>query len=371
MKNSIGENISLTIFGESHGAMIGAVLDGLPAGFEIDMDALRKEMEKRKAKGKLSTKRQEADEVRIVSGFFEGRTTGTPLCILIENTNTRSQDYAALKSRLRPGHADWAAFEKYGGYQDYRGGGHFSGRITAAVVAAGAICRQILEAHGVHIGTHILQLGDIHDDSLADAAYDRLPSLLDELSGCEFPVLDKQKGEAMKALIEQAADDLDSVGGILQTAVSGFPAGIGEPFFDSVESRLSHVLFSIPALKGVSFGEGFGFAVLRGSSANDPIQARADGSLYTLTNRNGGINGGITNGMPIVFQCVIKPTPSIYLEQDSADYATRENVRLAIKGRHDPAIIHRARAVVDALCAFCLLDLWMSKEAVRFFEPAR
>lgn len=367
MKNTIGNTIALTIFGESHGECIGAILDGLPAGFEISLEKLAWEMEKRKAKGTLSTKRHEADQVRIVSGFFEGRTTGTPLCLLIENTNTRSQDYAALKSRLRPGHADFSAFEKYHGYQDYRGGGHFSGRLTAPVVAAGAICRQILEAKGVKIATHIQVLHGIED-----ASFSSHPALLetqmDALNEAEFPAIDQTQAQAMKAEIEKAAGDLDSVGGVLQSIVTGFPAGIGEPFFDSVESSLSHLLFSVPAVKGVSFGDGFGFADLYGSQANDPLAVDEKGRIRTLTNRNGGINGGITNGMPIVFQTCIKPTPSIYKPQDSVDYATKQAVKLEIKGRHDPAIIHRARAVVDSLSAFGLLDLWMQHEATLAFE---
>ncbi|MGM9961050.1 MAG: chorismate synthase [Allobaculum sp.] len=364
MKNTFGNNITVTLFGESHGECIGVVMDGLPAGFEIDLDKLAWEMEKRKAKGSLSTKRHEADQVQIVSGFFEGKTTGTPLTILIANNNTRSQDYAALKYRLRPGHADLAAFEKYGGYQDYRGGGHFSGRLTAPIVAAGAICRQILESKGVKLATHITQLHGITDDNFDET---KLSVQMDELNQKEFPVLSETAGSLMKSEIEQAAVNFDSVGGVLQTIVTGFPAGVGEPFFDSVESTLSHLMFSIPAVKGVSFGEGFGFASLYGSQANDPIIAE-DGKITTRTNNNGGINGGITNGMPIVFQTCIKPTPSIYKKQDSVDYQTKEAVKLEIKGRHDPAIIHRARAVVDALCAFGLLDLWMSHQATASFE---
>lgn len=364
MKNTFGNNITVTLFGESHGECIGVVMDGLPAGFEIDLDKLAWEMEKRKAKGSLSTKRHEADQVQIVSGFFEGKTTGTPLTILIANNNTRSQDYVALKYRLRPGHADLAAFEKYGGYQDYRGGGHFSGRLTAPIVAAGAICRQILESKGVKLATHITQLHGITDDNFDET---KLSVQMDELNQKEFPVLSETAGSLMKSEIEQAAVNLDSVGGVLQTIVTGFPAGVGEPFFDSVESTLSHLMFSIPAVKGVSFGEGFGFASLYGSQANDPIIAE-DGKITTRTNNNGGINGGITNGMPIVFQTCIKPTPSIYKKQDSVDYQTKEAVKLEIKGRHDPAIIHRARTVVDALCAFGLLDLWMSHQATASFE---
>lgn len=366
MKNTFGNHISITLFGESHGEAIGAVLDGLPAGFEIDLDKLNWEMEKRKAKGKLSTRRQEADQVQFVSGFFEGKTTGTPLTILIANTNTRSQDYAQLKYRLRPGHADLAAFEKYSGYQDYRGGGHFSGRLTAPIVAAGSICRQILEAKGVHLATHIQSLhGIVDDDFDFDSAC--LTQQMDILNQKEFPVLNEQAEEKMKEEIQQASANLDSVGGILQTVITDFPAGIGEPFFDSIESTLSHLMFSIPAVKGISFGEGFGFAHLYGSQANDPIIIQ-DGVIQTQTNRNGGINGGISNGMPIVFQTCIKPTPSIYQPQHSVNYQTKEDVILEIKGRHDPAIIHRARAVVDALSAFGLLDLWMSHQATTSFE---
>lgn len=368
MKNSIGENIQLTLFGESHGEKIGVVIDGLPAGFEINMEKLSWEMEKRKAKGQLSTKRHEADLPQIVSGFFEGKTTGTPLCILIDNTNTRSQDYAQLKYRLRPGHADFTAFEKYHGAQDYRGGGHFSGRLTAPIVAAGAICRQILEAHGVKLATHIQSLHGIEDTAFdfADAAH--LEDQMDVLNQSQFPVLDEESSQKMQTLIEQTAKDLDSVGGVLQTVVTGMPAGIGEPFFDSIESNLAHLMFSIPAVKGVSFGAGFDFANLYGSQANDPFVLDENGQIMTSTNNNGGINGGITNGMPIVFQTVIKPTPSIYKPQASVNYQTRETVKLAIKGRHDPAIIHRARAVVDSLCAFGLLDLWMEHAATQAFE---
>lgn len=367
MKNNFGTNISLSIFGESHGEMIGCVLDGLPAGFEIDLDALQRDMDKRRAKGDLSTRRQEPDRVSIVSGFFEGKTTGTALTILIENTNTRSQDYAALKSRLRPGHAELSAFEKYHGFQDYRGGGHFSGRITAPLCAAGSICRQILAKKGVLIGSHILQLHHLHDEPFS-ADLSVLQKQIASMNQKEFAVIDDQAAEAFQEEIRTASKKLDSVGGILQSAVTGLPSGIGEPFFDSVESVLSHLLFSIPAVKGVSFGDGFGFASLYGHEANDPIEYN-DG-FRTLTNRNGGINGGITNGMPLLIQTVIKPTPSIYLPQKSADYLSHENVILEIKGRHDPAIIHRARAVVDAAVAFGLLDLWMSREATEAFAPA-
>ena len=366
MKNTFGNNLTVTLFGESHGQAIGAVLDGLPAGFEIDLDLLKEDMEKRKAKGALSTKRHEADEVHIVSGFFEGKTTGTPLTILIENKSQRSSDYAALKYRLRPGHADWSAFEKYGGHQDYRGGGHFSGRLTAPIVAAGAICRQILSAKGVEIGSHIESLHGIEDEKFSSD----LPTLKEQVlqtRAMEFSVLNKEAASQMEEAITNAAKELDSVGGILETAVIGLPAGIGEPFFDSVESVLAHLLFSMPAVKGVSFGLGFGFAGLKGSEANDPIYS-ANGSISTATNHNAGINGGISNGMPILIHTCIKPTPSIYKPQASVDYRTRENVTLEIKGRHDPAIIHRARIVADSLTAIGILDLWMASAATKSFE---
>lgn len=367
MKNSFGNCLNLTIFGESHGEMIGAVLDGLPAGIEIDLQELERDMNRRKAKGDLSTRRQEPDQVRIVSGFFNGKTAGTALTLLIENTNTRSKDYEALRYRLRPGHADFSAFEKYHGFQDFRGGGHFSGRITAALTAAGSICRQVLRSKGVNIATHIESLHGLKDDLFSEdpAVLKQQMELAEQL---EFSVLNEKSRELFQQEIREAAMDLDSVGGVLETAVTGLPAGIGEPFFDSVESELAHLLFSVPAVKGVSFGIGFEFAGLRGSVANDPIVAE-NGRIRMATNHNGGINGGITNGMPIRIHTVIKPTPSIYKPQDSVDYRTREAVRLEIKGRHDPAIIHRARAVVDCAVAFGLLDLWMSSAAEEYFAP--
>lgn len=369
MKNTIGNNIALTLFGESHGPLTGAVLDGLPAGFAINMERLQRDMKQRKAQGSISTARQEDDEVHIVSGFFEGRTTGTSLTILIENKAQRSGDYAALKSRLRPGHADFTAYEKYDGFQDYRGGGHFSGRLTAPLVAAGSICAQILEAHNVYIGSHIEQLLNLHDDSFANCQ-PLLNAQIERVNERRFPVLNLQTGRDMVARIEQTAKELDSLGGVLETAITGLPAGIGEPFFDSVEACLSHLLFSIPGVKGVSFGDGFGFAELKGSQANDPFVIERD-KICTTTNHNGGINGGITNGMPVRIHTCVKPTPSIYKNQHSVDYQTKQSVELQIHGRHDPAIIHRARAVVNALCAFGILDLWIARNGTLSFQRAK
>lgn len=362
MKNNFGTNISWTIFGESHGPAIGITLDGLPAGFKIDMDQIKADMNKRKAAGKISTQRHEADEVHILSGYYNGYTTGTALSILIENQNTKSKDYSAFHGRLRPGHADYTAFEKYNGYQDYRGGGHFSGRLTACIVAAGSICRQILKAQGIEIGSHIESLYTLSDEKFS-TDYDTLKEQIHNVNEKQFAVLNEDIKDTMIAEIEKAAEEKDSLGGILETAIIGLPAGLGEPFFDSVESILSHLIFSVPAVKGVSFGEGFGFAKLKGSQANDAFYY--DHEMKTYTNHNAGINGGITNGMPIYIHTCIKPTPSIFQTQKSVDYLTKENVDLQIQGRHDPCILHRARIVIDSVVSFGILDLYMSRLAVQ------
>ncbi len=349
MKNTFGQSVAVTLFGESHGPEIGAVLDGLAPGLKIDEDFIRHQLSLRRPHGKISTARVEADEFRIVSGVFEGRTTGTPLCILIPNTNTRSGDYA--KGLPRPGHADYTAECKYHGYQDPRGGGHFSGRLTAALVAAGAIAISALRQCGITVGTHISELAGIHD-----RCFENIEADIEALDDLVFPSLSSSASRAMQEEIERAASVGDSVGGILETAVLGLPTGVGEPWFDTVEGVLAHALFAIPAVKGVEFGEGFGFAGMRGSEANDGFRVE-EGKIVTVTNHNGGINGGITNGMPVVFRCAVKPTPSIFQPQESVDLETRQNVTLSLKGRHDPAIIHRARVVVDSITALVLCDL--------------
>lgn len=351
----VGQHISLSLFGESHGAAIGITFDGLPAGIPLDLGLIRTQLEKRKPKGKISTARQEADEFEIVSGFFNGFTTGTPLCLLIRNNSQHSRDYEKTKFLMRPSHADYTAFQKYHGFQDYRGGGHFSGRITAPIVAAGAICMQLLREHTITIASHIARCQDICDIPFSDTP-DTLSQQMQTLNESYFPVLSEEAARAMTARIEDAHSKGDSVGGILETMVTNLPAGIGNPFFDSIESVLSHLLFSIPAVKGVEFGLGFGFADLYGSQANDPLRIEG-GKVVTTTNHNAGINGGISNGMPIVFRTVIKPTPSIYQPQDTIDYQSMQNASLTIHGRHDPAIIHRARVVVDSMAAIALLDL--------------
>ena len=351
MKNVFGNNITVTLFGESHGSQIGAVVDGLAPGLEVDLNFIRKQLELRKPHGNLSTKRVETDEPHIVSGVFEGKTTGTPLCILFENSNTKSKDYAKTKDLVRPGHADFTALEKYHGFADYRGGGHFSGRITTPLVAVGAIFIQALQKKGIIIGSHIQKCGPIEDRKFTNHESD-----IQQVNELLFAVLDEQVRDRMQNYILEAAKEGDSVGGILETMVLGMPAGVGEPWFDTMESMLAHALFSIPAVKGVEFGTGFGFSNLKGSEANDAFEMQ-DGKVTTKTNNNGGINGGITNGMPLRFQTVVKPTPSIYKKQETVNVVTKTNEIMQIEGRHDPAIIHRARVVVDSMTAIVLADM--------------
>lgn len=355
MKNTFGSEIAVTIFGESHGTAIGAVLDGMPVGIAVDEEFIARQMSLRKSVGAISTPRKEADEVKIVSGVFNGRTTGTPITFIIENQDTRSRDYGELAYKARPGHADYTADVKYGGFQDFRGGGHFSGRITAGIVASGAVAISALKEKGVTIGTHILSCGGVYDRGFENISED-----IAYLDGREFAVLNPDTEDEMKAAIMAAKAEGDSVGGRLETAVYGMPAGVGEPWFDTVESMLSHALFSIPAVKGVEFGAGFGYADMRGSQSNDAF-VNENGKVGTSTNNCGGILGGITNGMPIVFRCAVKPTPSIYKEQHTIDMRSGENTTLQIQGRHDPAIVHRARVVVDSITALTLIDLLCQK----------
>lgn len=349
MKNTFGTSVSVTLFGESHGAYIGAVLDGLAAGIPVDAEYIKSRLSLRRPAGKISTARSEADEFTIVSGVFNGRTTGTPLCILIPNQNTKSADYAGRRL-ARPSHADYSAYLKYHGFEDYRGGGHFSGRITAALVAVGAIAESALKGKGIYIGTHIKRLACINDREFEDFRED-----INALSDMPFGVLDEDKGEEMKKAILKAAEEGDSVGGILETAVVGMPGGVGEPWFDTLESQLAHILFSIPAVKGVEFGKGFAIADERGSTANDAL-GMEKGRVVSLSNNNGGINGGISNGMPIIVRTAIKPTPSIFKPQQTVDFTEGREETLVINGRHDPAIVHRARVVADAAVALGLCD---------------
>lgn len=360
MKNTFGASLSVTLFGESHGEEIGVILDGLAPGIKIDHDNIKKMLSRRRPSGNISTKRVESDNYRIVSGVFNDRTTGTPLCILIPNTNTKSADYSEAAFIPRPSHADYTAFCKYKGYQDYRGGGHFSGRLTAPLVAAGAIVETALKEKNIHIGTHISYLGGFKDRNIS-SENDILA-----LSDSDFPTLEESTWNKMKEYISSIALEGDSVGGILETAIYGFPAGVGEPWFDGIESVISKSIFGIPAIKGIEFGLGFGFANGKGSTLNDMFLSEK-GKIYTSSNNNGGINGGISNGMPITFRCAVKPTPSIYKTQKSVNLKTMENTELSIQGRHDPAIIHRACPVVNAVCSLCVYDILSSYYGTEYF----
>ncbi len=350
MKNTFGNSVAVTIFGESHGEFIGAVIDGLAPGIKVDNEYIAHMLTLRRPDGKISTPRKEKDEFKIVSGVVAGTTTGTPVTILIPNENVQSGDYSQMKTVARPSHADYTAQCKYHGYQDSRGGGHFSGRITAALVAAGAICRYALMQKGILIGTHVKKCAGVSDREFNDLNAD-----ITELNDKTIAILDKAAGEKMVMAIIQAATEGDSIGGVLETAITGMPAGVGEPWFDSVEGMLSHMMFSIPAVKGIEFGLGFDIADMRGSEANDPFRMEGD-RVVSTTNNNGGINGGITNGMPIIFRTAIKPTPTIFKPQNTIDFKTMTETVLEPKGRHDPAIVHRARVVQDAASAIVLCD---------------
>ena len=351
MKNSFGNSVTVTLFGESHGSVIGAVLDGIAPGIRIDHDYVAARMNERRPFGKCSTARCEEDKPEFLSGIYNGYTTGTPICVVIRNADAKSSDYSAILDTPRPSHADYTARCKYHGYEDARGGGHFSGRVTAALVAAGAIVRSALEDKGIYIGTHILRLGGISDRAFGDYASD-----LATLGSASFPTLDGESGEKMKEVIARLGEDGNSIGGVLETAITGIPAGVGEPWFDTVEGLIAHALYSIPGVKGVEFGLGFGFADALGSEVNDAFTVE-DGEVRTVTNNNGGVNGGITNGMPIVFRTAIKPTPSIRTEQDTVSLSKMEKTKISVTGRHDPCIVPRARAVIDAVTASAVADM--------------
>lgn len=355
MKNSLGQNVTVTVFGESHGAGIGAVLDGMPAGIPIDEEFIKHQLCLRRPSGDISTPRIEADNYIIYSGVYNGFTTGTPICIVIPNENTKSKDYETDRFKARPSHADYVAYEKYHGFEDYRGGGHFSGRVTAVLVAVGAIAISALKQNGIIVGTHISRCAGVSDVNFSD-----LETEINALNDLSFAVIDSKKGEEMKTAIKAARSECDSVGGVLETAVLGMPVGVGEPWFDTLEGLLSHALFSIPAVKGVEFGLGFGISDIKGSQANDSFEI-IDGNIITKTNNNGGINGGISNGMPIIFRTAVKPTPTIAKPQETVDFKENEKVILQAVGRHDPCIVHRARVVVDSMVAITLCDALTAK----------
>lgn len=351
-----GNNLKVSIFGESHGSGIGITIDGLPSGFEIDIDKIMIEMGRRApGKSSISTARKESDKPEILSGYFEGKTTGTPLCAMIRNGDTKSKDYGKLKDLMRPGHADYTGNIKYKGFNDYRGGGHFSGRITAPLVFAGAICKQILEEKGIFIGAHINSIANIKDKSFLDFAKIDKKDLLD-FKNFEVPLINKEIEEDIRRVILETKAKGDSVGGTIECVVLGIEAGIGDPFFDSVESTLAHLMFSVPAVKGIEFGKGFEMANMNGSECNDEYYYE-ENKIKTKSNNNGGILGGITNGMPIIFKVAIKPTPSIIKEQQTIDIKNKQNTTLKIEGRHDPCIVQRALPVIEAVTAIALVDL--------------
>lgn len=358
MSGMWGSKIKLSIFGESHGNAIGITIDGLPAGFSIDMDKIMMEMARRApGKSSLSTPRKESDIPEILSGYFEGKTTGTPLCAIIRNSNTKSKDYSKLKDVMRPGHADYTGAIRYKGFNDYRGGGHFSGRITAPLVFAGAICKQILEVKGIIVSAHINSIGKIKDCSFLES--DISDELLNSFKEKELPLINTKLEDEMRQEILRARSSGDSLGGTIECAILGVSPGIGDPFFDSVESTLAHLMFSVPAVKGIEFGKGFDISKMRGSEANDEYYLE-NGNIKTKTNNNGGILGGITNGMPIIFNVAIKPTASIFKEQNAVNIVTMEETTLCIEGRHDPCIVQRALPVIEAVAAIGITELMNS-----------
>lgn len=362
--NILGQNITLTLFGESHGEAIGAVLDGMTAGIQVDEEFIAAQLSKRRPQGATDTARREKDNFKIVSGVFNGYTTGAPICILIPNEDTRSGDYSKTYGLARPAHADYTAHVKYAGFEDYRGGGHFSGRITAGIVAAGAIAIKALENKGIKIGTHILSCGGVKDADLLGC--NSTAQAIDTINSKPFPVINSIEDE-ITAAITDAKNNLDSIGGIVQTAITGLEAGIGEPWFDSLEGVISKAVFALGGVKGIEFGGGFSLANMRGSEANDPMRI-IDGKVQTTTNYSGGINGGISNGMPIVFNTAVKPTPSIAQSQQTVNFLTGEEQTLNLTGRHDPAIVRRICIVISSLIAIVLCDIISIKKGTDFLR---
>lgn len=353
--SSWGERIKISVFGESHGNGIGVVIDGLPAGEEIDTDAVYVQMSRRApGRDKTATPRLEKDIPEILSGMLGGKTTGAPLCAVIRNTNTRSQDYGNVLFCPRPGHADYTGFVRYGGFNDISGGGHFSGRLTAPLTFAGAVCRQILERRGIKIAAHIASIGSVKDKLFAPV---NIPGeLIGKLSSSRFGLIDASAEEPMRALVEQCRMAQDSIGGTVECAVVGMPAGVGSPMFEGIENLISSIVFGIPAVKGIEFGAGFAVSEMRGSENNDEFCYDGD-TVRTRTNNHGGILGGISSGMPIIFRAAFKPTPSISQQQNTVDLQKHENTVLEIHGRHDPCIVPRAVPVVEAAAAIAVTEL--------------
>lgn len=355
MSSTYGETIKISVFGESHGNGIGVVMDGLPAGETLDKDKILQQMARRApGKDKTATPRKESDFPNVLSGLLGNTLTGAPLCAVIENTNTRSADYGNLLTKPRPGHSDYTAFVKYKGANDIRGGGHFSGRITAPLVFAGAVCRQLLEKKGIQIAAHIASIGAVKDQAFDPVSIDT--KLMERLSASSFALIDESVESAMRDEVESARLAQDSIGGTIECAVTGLPAGIGGPMFDGVEGAVAKAVFGVPAIKGIEFGAGFALTEMRGSQSNDPFRMDGD-RVVTETNNCGGILGGITDGMPLLFRAAVKPTPSISQTQKTVDLQTCENAELSVHGRHDPCIVPRAVSVIEAVTAIALINL--------------
>jgi len=353
MSSTYGKNFHLSVFGQSHSAAIGVVIDGLPAGIPIDTDALRAFMARRAPGGRFATARKEADEFEILSGVANGYTCGAPFAAQIRNKDARPGDYSAYRDTPRPGHADYTAQIKYKGFQDPTGGGHFSGRLTAPICLAGGIMRQILESEGIKLAAHISSIANVHDK-----LFDPMAPQLDCVSEGPLPTLAPAAEEKMAEVIDNARANGDSVGGVIECAVTGLPVGLGDPMFDGMENRIAQAAFAIPAVKGIEFGAGFGSAALYGSQNNDPFVA-SSGAVATSTNNSGGILGGITNGMPLIFRVAIKPTPSIAKEQDTVDLRENSPAKISVKGRHDPCILSRAVPCIEAIAAIAVYDAYL------------
>lgn len=358
--NSYGKNIRLEIFGESHNEGVGIIIDGLPSGIKVDWDYIDAYMSRRKSDGVLGTKRVEDDIPEVLSGIYKGYTSGSPLTVFIRNKNKHSESYNADEVIPRPSHADYTAHVKYKGYADMRGGGHFSGRLTAPLVFAGALIASILKEKGISIAAHILKLNNIRDDEFDKVNVTR--EELERIKDNKFPVINSKTSELMIKEIESVRDKGDSLGAIIECAIVGVNAGVGSPFFLSCESAISSLLFSIPSIKGVEFGEGFNFANFKGSECNDMYYYDNACEVKTYSNNNGGILGGITNGMPLIFKCIVKPTPSIFLEQNTINLTRGENIKHTIQGRHDPCIALRAVPVIEAAAAIAIYDLMLDNK---------
>ncbi len=364
MSYSFGNLFRVTVFGQSHSAAMGVVIDGIPPGFPVDMEAVQAFLDRRAPGQDLTTTaRREPDRAEILSGLVDGRTCGAPLAACIHNTDARSQDYAKLRDVPRPMHADYPAYVKYGGYNDIRGGGQFSGRLTAPLCFAGAVAMQLLAQQDIAVGAHLAAIAGIPDQLFDPVQV--TPALLEAVSKKPMAVIDDAAGAAMRARILEARTQKDSVGGVIECAVLGLPAGVGEPIYNSLESRIAAMVFSVPAVKGIEFGVGFAAAEMTGSAHNDPYYIDTDGEIRTRTNRHGGILGGISTGMPLIFRAAMKPTSSIALAQDSVSLSRLENTTLEIRGRHDPCVAVRAVPCIEAAAAAAVLDLYLESEVTK------